>query len=465
MGNHQSQSDDFDINVNCNNISLEYNNGDSVKKLTLEECLIHLGYLKKKNLNERYLRALHESVKTKAIFDQLEATTKELRKQNEYERKNLENMNHHSIKTTLQQTGNWNKRKQQMESNYKILLTNYTKSEKELKYYHMKNYNSSKILEIIHDQILRKKLLYEESNEKLKENNEIVIKNSKKLIDDMKKILETQEVINLTLNKWVNGKTMLIYSQSQIAFGINKWKNMLNIPSNEEKNRYFIGAEAKNNFIAAFQNIESCKMYIGNKITFPYAQKEKVVKIEEILNDFFNDVSNDEKGNDCLKFLNIFHVDVSDLIKWVHKVITESMLNDFENGNKKLSDIEEKIDEERLPLISEKFKNIDNKIMKYENEDWEKTIEELKEGKYIHSDILDIMTLSKPNLDRRSIDKLAPMPDRSELNYNVQEKINQFENQKLIFDKRKESELNKQNIKLDSELVRRRKIKKPYNFD
>lgn len=47
--------------------------------------------------------------------------------------------------------------------------------------------------------------------------------------------------------------------------------------------RYFAAAEARNNFIAAGQNVQSCRIYLG-KVSY---QEIKIIKINEMLSHFF----------------------------------------------------------------------------------------------------------------------------------------------------------------------------------
>lgn len=54
-----------------------------------------------------------------------------------------------------------------------------------------------------------------------------------------------------------------------------RWKELESIDATNTRMRYFAAAEARNNFIAAGQNIQSCRVYLG-RVKFPYATEEEI---------------------------------------------------------------------------------------------------------------------------------------------------------------------------------------------
>lgn len=75
--------------------------------------------------------------------------------------------------------------------------------------------------------------------------------------------MEWQQRVSLAKFKWTNGRVLLVHASTQMAFGITRWKELEQIDASNTRMRYFAAAEARNNFIAAGQNVQSCRVYLG----------------------------------------------------------------------------------------------------------------------------------------------------------------------------------------------------------
>lgn len=102
-----------------------------------------------------------------------------------------------------------------------------------------------------------------------------------KLEHELDVALEWQQRVSLAKFKWTNGRVLLVHACTQMAFGVKRWqeletiemryfaisvKKMLGLTFYDCSNtraRYFAAAEARNNFVAASQNIQSCRVYLG----------------------------------------------------------------------------------------------------------------------------------------------------------------------------------------------------------
>jgi hypothetical protein len=100
--------------------------------------------------------------------------------------------------------------------------------------------------------------------------------------------------------------------------------------------RYFAAAEARNNFIAAAQNVQSCRVYLG-KVKFPYCTEEEMAVLESTVNSAFNDVQSDVTLKKALQVYTTTHKKVAALIQWFDKVINETILKDLETANAQVS--------------------------------------------------------------------------------------------------------------------------------
>ena len=90
--------------------------------------------------------------------------------------------------------------------------------------------------------------------------------------------LEWQQRVSLAKFKWTNGRVLLVHANTQMAFGITRWKELEQIEASNTRMRYFAAAEARNNFIAAGQNVQSCRVYLGLSLPFRNKAFEKDCK-------------------------------------------------------------------------------------------------------------------------------------------------------------------------------------------
>lgn len=83
-----------------------------------------------------------------------------------------------------------------------------------------------------------------------------------KLESQLDDALEWQQRVSLAKFKWVNSRVVLVHACTQMAFGLKRWKELAEIATENTRMRYFAAAEARNNFIAAGQNIQSARVYL-----------------------------------------------------------------------------------------------------------------------------------------------------------------------------------------------------------
>jgi hypothetical protein len=70
--------------------------------------------------------------------------------------------------------------------------------------------------------------------------------------------------------------------------------------------RYFAAAEARNNFIAAGQNVQSCRVYLG-RVKFPYATEEEMTLMEQAIQNAFTDI---QSNASLKKALGVYQVEI-----------------------------------------------------------------------------------------------------------------------------------------------------------
>lgn len=121
-----------------------------------------------------------------------------------------------------------------------------------------------------------------------------------------------------------------------MAFGITRWKELEHIDSGNTRMRYFAAAEARNNFIAAGQNVESCRIYLG-RVKFPYATEEEMSLMEQAIQNAFTDIQSNANLKKALGVYQSTHKKIANLIQWFDKVINDTILKDLDKANTNVS--------------------------------------------------------------------------------------------------------------------------------
>lgn len=101
--------------------------------------------------------------------------------------------------------------------------------------------------------------------------------------------------------------TLLLAPRLSQSYSLGRFSNT--------RMRYFAAAEARNNFIAAGQNVQSCRVYLG-RVKFPYATEEEMAQMEQAIQNAFNDIQSNASLKKALNVYQTTHKKVASLIQW-----------------------------------------------------------------------------------------------------------------------------------------------------
>ncbi|KAI6222236.1 hypothetical protein M3Y95_00963400 [Aphelenchoides besseyi] len=441
----------------------------AVEKITLTEQVVE-EYIK---LEQDIYRYEHKNVlkkwENKTIFadeikktvDQLEATYKELKKQTEKEKADVDNIEQPSVKSFLKQQGTWDERMEKEKKEYLDALNRQEVAEKELQGSKLQYDRAAKIAEIYKSQTDKLNELYEKQDNMLLGifGPNYASEQENQLEAELDDALEWQQRVSLAKFKWTNGRVLLVHASTQMAFGITRWKELNDIDAANTRMRYFAAAEARNNFIAAGQNVQSCRVYLG-RVRFPYATEEEMNLMEQTIQTSFTDIQSNSSLKKSLSVYQSTHKKIASLIQWFDKVINDTILKDLDKANTNVSKKQKQLREERLNLMKKKVKEEfgrDLKI-KYDKNIPDETDDELlaleadqvKDQKDLPGkDLTEILNLSKPEGEDAVpivLKRLAPIPSKDALFGDVKHKITELENtrnslQKRNLEMREKSEL------------------------
>uniref|UniRef100_A0A915C8K2 Uncharacterized protein n=1 Tax=Parascaris univalens TaxID=6257 RepID=A0A915C8K2_PARUN len=275
---------------------------------------------------------------------------------------------------------------------------------------------------------------------------------------------EWQQRVSLAKFKWTNGRVLLVHACTQMAFGITRWTELEHIDPGNTRMRYFAAAEARNNFIAATQNVQSCRVYLG-KVHFPYCTEEEMSLMNEALNSAFNDIQTNATLKKSLDVYKTTHKKLASLLQWFDKVINDTILKDLDKADNEIAKKQKQLREERLALMKKKVKSelghelkisydeadVDND---FENEILALEAEKVNDQDGLPgNDLSEILNLSQPDGRQPSpVPKLAPIPDKDTLFGDVKQKLDEYDNTRKAIEKRNNLQREKQQMELQEKL-------------
>uniref|UniRef100_A0A0N5A8W4 DUF4200 domain-containing protein n=1 Tax=Syphacia muris TaxID=451379 RepID=A0A0N5A8W4_9BILA len=403
----------------------------------------------------------------KKTLDQLEATFKELKKQTDKEKADVDNMEQPTVRSFLKQQGTWSDRYNKEHSEYLEALNKQEIAEKEMNAARKQYDRAARIAEIYKQQCDKLREVHEKQNKILVSlfGSDYASEKETRLETELEDTTEWQQRVSLAKFKWTNGRVLLVHACTQMAFGITRWKGLEKIDPENTRMRYFAAAEARNNFIAAGQNVQSCRIYLGKKVKFPYCTEEEMEEMDRTINLSFNDIQSNATLKKALTVYKHTHKKVAALVQWFDKVINETILKDLEKADDEIVKKQRQLREERLRFLKKHCKEIIGKELKFEYEDdkideldkellaleSEKDTENEENGKQL----TEILNLSQPNgKDPASLNQsqLAPIPDKDALFGDVKQKLDEYGSIRKEIEKRNLLEREKQEIELQEKI-------------
>ncbi|PIO67851.1 hypothetical protein TELCIR_10387 [Teladorsagia circumcincta] len=258
--------------------------------------------LERKNVLKKYESQTIYADNLKNTVEQLEAVLKELRKQTEREKSDLKNIESPSVKDFLKNQGEWDARFAKEKAEYEDAMNKQDAVEKELELSKVKFETAQKITDIYKQQTDNLLALYDKQDKMLIGifGTDYASEKENILEGEVDEMMDWQQRVALAMFKWANGRVLLVHALTQITFGINRWQDIKKIEESNARARYFAAAEARNNFIAAAQNVQSCRMYL-NKVEFPYATEEEILLMEDTATKAFKNVQDDSVVKKVIK--------------------------------------------------------------------------------------------------------------------------------------------------------------------
>uniref|UniRef100_A0A914KZD1 Uncharacterized protein n=1 Tax=Meloidogyne incognita TaxID=6306 RepID=A0A914KZD1_MELIC len=289
----------------------------------------------------------------------LEAKHKELKKQTEKARTDLEHLEQPGIRAHLRQQG--------------IYVSRHERAKELSDSAIVKEETSFKELATIKAEYSRAQLfanLYREKCEKLEKAHQkqeeifCSVNGSAEYMDlvpvrELESAQDWLQRVTLAKFKWTNGRALLIHASIQLSYGLASWEELQQI--NGARSRYFTVVEARNNFVNSINNIQSCRVYLDRnfKIWLTIGWMS-FLYVTSIVPTFGRSFIPSPGPWIRLKPINQFKVlticqgmqdKLNSLISWFDKVINQTIIRDLDKANANVEKLWTQTRELRLELL------------------------------------------------------------------------------------------------------------------
>ncbi|XP_078327394.1 uncharacterized protein LOC111115419 isoform X1 [Crassostrea virginica] len=176
-----------------------------------------------------------------------------------------------------------------------------------------------------------------------------------KLESDLDLVREKRQRIGNAKYKWTNGRVLLEHACNQLALANKRWEEVKNASLSMQQ-KYTIATEARNNLIAAIQNLQSCQKYLDN-IDFPYCKPKEVTTLEKATNNIYIDMQSPDRHKHAGECYSVTHRRAAALLQWFDNVINTVIEKDIMEATKEESEASKKLRAERIKLLKEKVES------------------------------------------------------------------------------------------------------------
>lgn len=176
-----------------------------------------------------------------------------------------------------------------------------------------------------------------------------------RLESELDMLMERKQRVAVARYKWNNSHTLAKHSVGQLSFGIRRWADVLQIPPQNSQIRYQFAAEARNNFVAAAQNITTAQQYL-NTIKFPYCTPDEIDTMNKAIANIFTDMMHTDRHKHAMECYVTVYRRSAALIQWFEHVINKTINKDLEKTNRNCASKQKELKMERMKLVQDKVR-------------------------------------------------------------------------------------------------------------
>nr|XP_054751462.1 uncharacterized protein LOC129257208 isoform X2 [Lytechinus pictus] len=176
-----------------------------------------------------------------------------------------------------------------------------------------------------------------------------------RLESELDMLQERKQRVAVARYKWNNSHTLVKHACGQLSFGIRRWADVIQLPVQQSAIRYQFAAEARNNLVAAAQNITTAQQYL-NTIKFPYCTPDEIETLNKAINNIFTDMMHPDRHKHAMECYVTVYKRSAALIQWFEHVINKTINKDLEKTTRNCAAKQKELKMERMKLVQEKVK-------------------------------------------------------------------------------------------------------------
>jgi len=262
--------------------------------------------------------------------------------------------------------------------------------------------------------------------------------------------------------KWKQAQLMVDYAFKQLNEAVLKWKLVPNIDDSKLEEKYSMAMIARNNLVAAAQNIQGAQHYLSN-VEFPYCSPQEVATLNKATAYIFTDMQTTERHGHAGECYETTAKRCGALLQWINMVVHSTIAKDLENSNAKVHEASTDLRKERIKLIKQKAKEITGEDIEIDlveiNTDVkvDVNVNELARTEGIDPSLL--ATLSAKELEMLksiSSEELAPPPSDEDIFGQIETIKKQFEHENSQLNRQLEENKMRMNANFQEKLAERR---------
>jgi len=138
------------------------------------------------------------------------------------------------------------------------------------------------------------------------------------------------------------------------------------IKNSENERRYDCVAEARNNLVAASQNIQGAQRYLPN-ISLPYCAPDEVEMLNKAIAYIFTDMQTPERHEHALDCYQSTYKRAGALRQWLEQVLNSTIARDLQELTEECKARASELRAERIRLIRKRIKEITGQDIDYDD--------------------------------------------------------------------------------------------------
>jgi len=264
--------------------------------------------------------------------------------------------------------------------------------------------------------------------------------------------------------KWKQAQLMVDYAFKQLTEAVGRWQTLTGIEESKLEERYGIASIARNNLVAAAQNIQGAQRYLSN-VQFPYCAPEEVVTLNKATAYIFTDMQTADRHQHAMDCYSTTTKRCGALLQWINQVVNNTIAKDLEDINAKVHESSIELRSERVRLIKIKAKEITGEDIDISVADIntdvnvEVNLNDLARTEGIDPSLLATLTPEElAAFNAISDDDLAPPPSQEDIFGQMDALKSQFEEDKDKIERQfKENQMRIENSLQDKIAARRQR--------